>query len=157
MTCCSLFTNLFRINLCWFVCVQVEESGEHVILGTGAVPGLCNARPAEDVLWDWYQGAPLLSYTCLSSLFAYAFCFNVIPRWSLSIGGWSSRDFCETVVETSSLKCFAERPIKGKEQTSCIFRTWVVKVCFKCGLYKSWHASVFVYVCVICNWCDRQE
>ncbi len=29
------FTNLFRINLCWFVCVQVEESGEHVILGTG--------------------------------------------------------------------------------------------------------------------------
>lgn len=35
MTCCSIFTNLFLINLCWFVCVQVEESGEHVILGTG--------------------------------------------------------------------------------------------------------------------------
>lgn len=32
---CNLFIDLFHINLCWFVCVQVEESGEHVILGTG--------------------------------------------------------------------------------------------------------------------------
>ena len=67
---------------------KVEESGEHVIFGTGEdVHGLCDARPETYVL-------------------------QIEIKVSDPVVG-----FRETVSETSSLKCYAETPNKKNKIT----------------------------------------
>ncbi|KTG19978.1 hypothetical protein cypCar_00011696 [Cyprinus carpio] len=79
---------LFLIHLCWFECVRVEESGEHVILGTG----------------ELYLDCVLHDLRKMYSEIDIKVADPVVT-------------FCETVVETSSMKCFAETPNKRNKIT----------------------------------------
>ena len=68
---------------CWAAVFQVEESGEHVILGTG----------------ELYLDCVMHDLRKMYSEIDIKVADPVVT-------------FCETVVETSSLKCFAETPNK---------------------------------------------
>jgi U5 small nuclear ribonucleoprotein component len=69
-------------------CGQVEESGEHTILGTG----------------EMYLDSVMKDLRELYADVEVKVCDPVVS-------------FCETVVETSSLKCFAETPNKRNKIT----------------------------------------
>lgn len=83
-----------------------------------ALPGLCDAWPQEDVLRDRHQGilfkpphSTLLYLSVVLSSFI-KLCFYFLPQVADPVV-----TFCETVVETSSLKCFAETPNKKYVRT----------------------------------------
>ena len=109
--------------------MQVEESGEHVIFGTGELYldcvmhdlrkmyseigectfhlfllfGLCfNFSIERNLPYSYY---PMLTFDLISSSHVCMFCLDIKVADPVVA-------FCETVVETSSLKCFAETPNK---------------------------------------------
>ena len=80
---------------------KVEESGEHIILGTGELYLDC-------VMHDVRR-----MYSEIGHTFFFSSCFYKIKLIILEIKVADPVvTFCETVVETSSLKCFAETPNK---------------------------------------------
>lgn len=90
---------------------QVEESGEHVILGTGELYLDC-------VMHDLRK-----MYSEIDIKVIILTTFENQHEWSLFVPLFNRArlcpqvadpvvTFCETVVETSSLKCFAETPNK---------------------------------------------
>jgi len=78
-----------KINKSYPLCsTKVEESGEHVILGTGELY-------LDSVMYDLRK---------------------VFTEIEIKVSD-PVVTFCETVVETSSLKCFAETPNKENKLT----------------------------------------
>jgi len=85
---------------------KVEESGEHIILGTGELYLDC-------VMHDLRR---MYSEIGLIFLFSIFFYIKLLSFKEIKVAD-PVVTFCETVVETSSLKCFAETPNKKNKLT----------------------------------------
>lgn len=85
-----------KVKECYFsiLIVKVEESGEHIVLGTGELYMDC-------ILHDLRR---MYSEIEIKG--------NLLLLINSQIVSDPVVSFCETVVETSSLKCFAETPNK---------------------------------------------
>ena len=94
---------------------QVEESGEHVILGTGELYLDCVLH---DLRKMYSEIGKLIGslHSVRMRKFRYLFSCCLLSATSSCVADIKVADpvvaFCETVVETSSLKCFAETPNK---------------------------------------------
>lgn len=78
---------------------KVEESGEHIILGTGELYLDCVMHDLRRMYSEIGQSARDEEVRSVLALLEIKVADPVVT-------------FCETVVETSSLKCFAETPNK---------------------------------------------
>lgn len=94
----------------------MEESGEHVILGTGELYLDCVMHDLRKMYSEIGSLEPcvcfytVVDFTSTSvELLNYNLSFNLFSDIKVADPVVS---FCETVVETSSLKCFAETPNK---------------------------------------------
>jgi U5 small nuclear ribonucleoprotein component len=85
---------------------KVEESGEHIILGTGELYLDC-------VMHDLRR---MYSEIGLIFFFSIFFYIKLLSFKEIKVAD-PVVTFCETVVETSSLKCFAETPNKKNKLT----------------------------------------
>jgi U5 small nuclear ribonucleoprotein component len=85
---------------------KVEESGEHIILGTGELYLDC-------VMHDLRRMYSEIGWIFFCSIFFY---IKLLSFKEIKVAD-PVVTFCETVVETSSLKCFAETPNKKNKLT----------------------------------------
>jgi len=104
----------------------VEESGEHVVFGTGELYLDCimhDLRKMYSEIGEWacrvpvcscllYPDLPVISIAYIHDLWPLADCVDIKVADPVVA-------FCETVVETSSLKCFAETP--NKKWVHCVW------------------------------------
>ena len=90
---------------------RVEESGEHVILGTGELYLDCVMHDLRKMYSEIdIKGERLTNFSWMCyHLLSCVPCLLLVADPVVS--------FCETVVETSSLKCFAETPNKKNKIT----------------------------------------
>lgn len=108
----KMLDGLRKVNKSYpLLTTRVEESGEHVVLGTGEMYLDCVMHDLRKMYSE--IGKLLKQFTTsyrlkISSIF---FSFLDIKVADPVVA------FCETVVETSSLKCFAETPNKKNKIT----------------------------------------
>ena len=118
----KMLDGLRKINKSYpLVTTKVEESGEHVVLGTGELYLDCIMHDLRKMYSEIGTGCSLAQEIsrCASlcsrllvilCMLEYSYVFKcVLPDIKVADPVVA---FCETVVETSSLKCFAETPNK---------------------------------------------
>lgn len=90
---------------------RVEESGEHVILGTGELYLDCVMHDLRKMYSEIGKFNFCLIFSLMIINYLKLICFKDIKVADPVVA------FCETVVDTSSLKCFAETPNKRNKIT----------------------------------------
>ncbi len=87
---------------------KVEESGERIIRGTGELYLDCVMHDLRKLYSDIGTSSPRDAYPASSVYFNWL-CFFAVIEVKVADPVVA---FCETVVETSTLKCFSESPNK---------------------------------------------
>lgn len=107
----KMLDGLRKVNKSYpLLSTRVEESGEHVILGTGELYLDCVMHDLRKMYSEIdIKGAIRLILLLLELELTDYYFYPVVADPVVS--------FCETVVETSSLKCFAETPNKKNKIT----------------------------------------
>ena len=89
----------------------MEESGEHVVFGTGELYLDCVMHDLRKMYSEIGKMAAPSGDVISTSLFSFLHFFFTPVFVDIKVSD-PVVAFCETVVETSSLKCFAETPNK---------------------------------------------
>ncbi|VDN32590.1 unnamed protein product [Gongylonema pulchrum] len=113
----KMLDGLRKVNKSYpLLTTRVEESGEHVMLGTGELYMDCVMHDMRKVC---ILGRMHKNYSATTSngyFLRFLFGFQVFSEIDIKVAD-PVVSFCETVVETSSLKCFAETPNKKNKLT----------------------------------------